>query len=112
MSLSRLWKERGKETEARSLLQKVYSEFTEGFDRQDLKQAKTLLHQLWTIFKSLVPPGLCPPLAMEESLRHIHIVAAGNSEGNNSRHPFRAIRSLSTFVSSPTTAAEKQSSIL
>jgi predicted ATPase len=45
-SLARLWGEEGKRTEARDLLAPVYGWFTEGFDRLDLKQAKTLLDEL------------------------------------------------------------------
>jgi tetratricopeptide (TPR) repeat protein len=45
-SLARLWRDQGKETEARDLLAPVYGWFTEGFDTQDLKEAKALLEQL------------------------------------------------------------------
>jgi predicted ATPase len=45
-SLARLWGEEGKRTEARDLLAPVYGWFTDGFDRLDLKQAKTLLDEL------------------------------------------------------------------
>jgi predicted ATPase len=45
-SLARLWREGGKRAEARDLLAPVYSWFTEGFDTQDLKDAKALLNQL------------------------------------------------------------------
>ena len=40
------WRDRGKRAEARDLLARVYSWFTEGFDTQDLKDAKDLLNQL------------------------------------------------------------------
>jgi predicted ATPase len=40
MSLSRLWQQQGKRTEARQLLAAVYSWFTEGFDTADLQEAK------------------------------------------------------------------------
>ena len=46
MSLARLWQQQGKITEARELLAQVYNWFTEGFDTQDLKDAKTLLEEL------------------------------------------------------------------
>jgi hypothetical protein len=45
-SLSRLWCDRGKRTEARDLLAPVYSWFTEGFDTLDLKEARALLNEL------------------------------------------------------------------
>ena len=45
-SLARLWAEQGKRAEARDLLAPIYDWFTEGFDTQDLKDAKTLLEQL------------------------------------------------------------------
>ena len=46
MSLSRLWQQQGKQTEARALLAPLYSWFTEGFDTADLQDAKTLLDAL------------------------------------------------------------------
>jgi predicted ATPase len=46
MSLARLWRDQGKEEEARKLLAPVYGWFTEGFDTRDLKEAKTLLEEL------------------------------------------------------------------
>jgi class 3 adenylate cyclase len=45
-SLARLLGERGRKTEARDLLAPIYGAFTEGFDRQDLVAAKTLLAEL------------------------------------------------------------------
>ena len=45
-SLSRLWCDRGKRTEARDLLAPVYGWFTEGFDTLDLKEAKKLFDEL------------------------------------------------------------------
>ena len=45
-SLARLWQQQGKMIEARALLAPVYDWFTEGFDTQDLKDAKTLLEEL------------------------------------------------------------------
>ena len=44
--LARLWCDQGKRTEARDLLAPIYGWFTEGFDTLDLKEAKTLLHEL------------------------------------------------------------------
>lgn len=41
--LARLWHEQGKTMEARDLLSPIYGWFTEGFDTQDLKGARTLL---------------------------------------------------------------------
>ena len=46
MSLARLWQQQGKQEEARDLLAPVYNWFTEGFDTQDLKDAKVLLAEL------------------------------------------------------------------
>jgi len=43
MSLSRLWQQQGKRTEARALLAPIYDWFTEGFDTADLQEAKALL---------------------------------------------------------------------
>jgi predicted ATPase len=43
MSLARLWRMRGKDAEARLLLEEVYGWFTEGFDTKDLQDAKALL---------------------------------------------------------------------
>jgi predicted ATPase/class 3 adenylate cyclase len=45
-SLARLWKAQGKRSEARELLAPVYDWFTEGFDTQDLIDAKALLEEL------------------------------------------------------------------
>jgi adenylate cyclase len=46
MSLSRLWQQQGRRTEARDLLAPVYGWFTEGFDTADLQEAKALLEAL------------------------------------------------------------------
>jgi predicted ATPase len=46
MSLARLWPSQGKKDEARQLLADSYNWFTEGFDTQDLQEAKTLLEGL------------------------------------------------------------------
>ncbi len=46
MDLARLWKSRGKVTEARDRLTAVYDRFTEGFDTPDLVSAKTLVASL------------------------------------------------------------------
>jgi predicted ATPase len=45
-SLCRLWRNQGKEKQAREKLQAIYGWFTEGFDTPDLKQAKALLDEL------------------------------------------------------------------
>ena len=45
-SLSRLWQEQGKRTEAYELLAPIYGWFTEGFDTADLQEAKALLEEL------------------------------------------------------------------
>jgi predicted ATPase len=46
LSLSRLWRQRGKKAEARQMLAEIYGWFTEGFDTADLKEAKVLLEAL------------------------------------------------------------------
>ena len=46
ISLSRLWQQRGKNTQAKKMLAEVYNWFTEGFDTPDLIEAKTLLDEL------------------------------------------------------------------
>jgi predicted ATPase len=46
MSLSRLWQQQGKRTEAYDLLAPVYGWFTEGFDTADLRDARALLEEL------------------------------------------------------------------
>jgi class 3 adenylate cyclase/predicted ATPase len=45
-SLARLRRDQGRHAEARDLLAPVYNWFTEGFDTQDLKEAKALLDEL------------------------------------------------------------------
>ena len=45
-SLSRLWANTGKVSEAHALLSAIYDWFTEGFDTADLSDAKSLLEQL------------------------------------------------------------------
>jgi predicted ATPase len=46
MSLSRLWRQQGRRTDAYQLLAPVYGWFTEGFDTADLQDAKALLNTL------------------------------------------------------------------
>ena len=46
MSLSRLWQQQGKRSEAGDLLGEIYGWFTEGVDTADLQEAKTLLAEL------------------------------------------------------------------
>jgi class 3 adenylate cyclase/tetratricopeptide (TPR) repeat protein len=48
MSMARLWRDQGKRHEAHELLAPVYGWFTEGFNTLDLREAKTLLHELAT----------------------------------------------------------------
>jgi class 3 adenylate cyclase/predicted ATPase len=43
MSLARLWREQGRQHEARDLLAPIYGWFSQGFDTLDLRQAKALL---------------------------------------------------------------------
>ena len=46
ISMARLWRDQGKQAEARDLLGPIYDWFTEGFDAPDLKDAKALLDEL------------------------------------------------------------------
>jgi predicted ATPase len=46
VSLSRLWQQEGKRTEAYALLAPIYGWFMEGFDTVDLQEAKALLEEL------------------------------------------------------------------
>ena len=46
MSLARLYQNQNKRVEAHGLLEPVYSNFTEGFDTADLREAKALLDAL------------------------------------------------------------------
>jgi predicted ATPase len=46
MSLAKLWDGHGRRSEAVDLLAPIYGWFTEGFDIQDLKDAKALLDEL------------------------------------------------------------------
>jgi predicted ATPase len=45
-SLARLWRDQGRDDDARDLLAPVYGWFTEGLDTPDLKDAKALLEEL------------------------------------------------------------------
>jgi predicted ATPase len=46
VSLGRLLKKQGRGSEAKKLLEEVYSWFTEGFDTPDLKEAKSFIEEL------------------------------------------------------------------
>jgi predicted ATPase len=46
MSVARLYRNQGKQEEARVLLTQIYDRFTEGFDTVDLREAKALLGEL------------------------------------------------------------------
>jgi predicted ATPase len=46
VSLGRLLKKQGKESEAKKLLESIYGWFTEGFDMPDLKEAKSFIEEL------------------------------------------------------------------
>ena len=46
VSLARLYRDQCRRAEARDLLTLVYGWFTEGFDTQDLKEARALLEEL------------------------------------------------------------------
>jgi DNA-binding winged helix-turn-helix (wHTH) protein/predicted ATPase len=47
LSLSRLWQRQNKIKEARQTLLEIYNWFTEGFDTEDLKEARALLEELY-----------------------------------------------------------------
>jgi predicted ATPase len=46
MDIARLWRGRWKRDEARALLAPLHASFTEGFELQDLQDAKALLNEL------------------------------------------------------------------
>ena len=46
LSLSRLWLKQNKKKETKQLLTRIYKQFTEGFETQELKEAKAFLEQL------------------------------------------------------------------
>jgi predicted ATPase len=46
MSLARFYRDRGKRQAARVLLTKIYNQFTEGFDTEDLRETKAILNEL------------------------------------------------------------------
>jgi predicted ATPase len=46
MSLTRLWQQQGKKKQAHKLLSGIYGWFAEGFDTEDLQEAKALLEEL------------------------------------------------------------------
>jgi predicted ATPase len=46
VNLATLWHSQGKSEAAGTLVEPLYEGFTEGFDSQDLKDAKTLLDRL------------------------------------------------------------------
>ena len=46
MSLARLWQQQGKATKLTQMLAEIYDWFTEGFDTNDLQEAKVLQEEL------------------------------------------------------------------
>ena len=46
MSLAQLWQSQGRLHDAKTILEAVYHEFTEGFDTPDLRAARKLLNRL------------------------------------------------------------------
>jgi predicted ATPase len=46
MSLSRLWQSQGRQEESRQILTEIYGWFTEGFDTEDVQEARALLIEL------------------------------------------------------------------
>jgi hypothetical protein len=74
-SLAHLWRDQGKQEEARELLAPVYGWFTEGFDTRDLKEAKALLDEL-----NACPPrnlDTAPTLLQRMSLEMARLCRAG-----------------------------------
>lgn len=55
MGLSRLWLKQGKNEEAFEKLNEIYSQFTEGFETLDLKEAKLLLEEIRFLNKEVKP---------------------------------------------------------
>ena len=49
MSMARLWRDQGKQEEARELLAPVYGWFTEGFDTPDLKRGQSAARRIGSI---------------------------------------------------------------
>jgi predicted ATPase len=47
MSLTRLYQKQDRQAEAQPLLAECYEWFTEGFDTQDLQEAKSLLGEVY-----------------------------------------------------------------
>lgn len=48
LSLCRLWRQQGKQEQARHMLADIYNWFTEGFETADLREAKAVLADLET----------------------------------------------------------------
>ena len=82
MSLSRLWQQQGKRTEAHELLAPIYGWFTEGFDTADLQEAKALLEGVGRITRAgtilPLPPlphqrrsGAPPRVAAHTDTQHV-----------------------------------------
>jgi predicted ATPase len=46
LSLARFWTNQNRPGEAKQILAPVFEQFTEGFEAEDLKQAKSVLEQL------------------------------------------------------------------
>jgi predicted ATPase len=61
-SLARLWRGRGRGAEARDLLAPIYDGFTEGFDTEDLKEAKALLDE-WYELPTMTSPSAKPSVS-------------------------------------------------
>lgn len=72
LSLCRLWRRQGKEAEARTLLEGIYSWFTEGFDTKDSQEAEALLRDLGSTVERTArssAPALQTPIRSRSSLR-------------------------------------------
>jgi len=84
MSMARLWRDEGKQDEARELLAPVYGWFTEGFDTCDLKEAKALLERSLglekyeaTFRENEINEKVLPKLTAED-LKELGIAALGH----------------------------------
>jgi hypothetical protein len=65
VGLARLWQSQGKRKEAYDVLAPIYNWFTEGFDTNDLKEAKALLDELEAAARAtttlIAAAGISPP---------------------------------------------------
>jgi hypothetical protein len=78
--MARLWRDQGRQDEARDLPAPVYDWFTEGFDTLDLKKAKALLDELGSLraieCSPLRHPGLAHALIYTLPFRKVDRIVA------------------------------------